>query len=68
MPEEAAKIPGSNPGGPINCLFVVRVNKNVYYILIFETSLSSDSNIEIFLSLLPEPSLLENITKIMEQL
>ena len=36
MLEEAAKIPGSNPGGPTKCLFVERVNKKVYYILIFE--------------------------------
>lgn len=38
------------------------------YIIIFETSLSSESNIKINLALLPEPSLLEDIIKIMEQL
>lgn len=38
------------------------------YIIIFETSLSSESNIKINLALLPEPSLLEDIMKIMEQL
>lgn len=38
------------------------------HIILFETSLSSDSDIEIYLALLPEPSLLEDIMKIMEQL
>ena len=47
---------------------VSQMAKRSNYIIIFETSLSSDSNIEIFLALLPEPSLLEDITKIVEQL
>jgi chemotaxis protein CheC len=47
---------------------VSQMAKRSNYIIIFETSLSSDSNIEIFMSLLPEPILLENIMKIMEQL
>jgi len=38
------------------------------YIIIFETSLTSESNIKIYLALLPEPSLLEDIMKILEQL
>jgi len=36
MLEEAAKIPGSNPGGPTNCRHVVRRNGKVYYISIFK--------------------------------
>lgn len=47
---------------------VSHMAKRSNYIIIFETALSSGSNIEVFLSLLPEPALLENITKIMEQL
>jgi chemotaxis protein CheC len=47
---------------------VSQMAKRSNYIIIFETALSSDSNIKIFMSLLPEPSLLENIMKIMEQL
>lgn len=47
---------------------VSQMAKKTNYIIIFETALSSDSNIEIFLALLPEPSLLEDITRIMEQL
>ena len=47
---------------------ISQMAKRSDYIIIFETSLSSDSNIEIFLALLPEPSLLEDITRIMEQL
>jgi chemotaxis protein CheC len=47
---------------------VSKMAEKTNYIIIFETALSSDSNIEIFLALLPEPSLLEDITKIMEQL
>jgi chemotaxis protein CheC len=47
---------------------VSQMAKKSNYIIIFETSLSSDSNIEIFLALLPEPSLLEDITKILERL
>jgi chemotaxis protein CheC len=42
--------------------------KRSNYIIIFETSLRSDSNVEIFLALLPEPSLLEDIARMMEQL
>ena len=38
------------------------------HIILFETALSSDSDIEIFLALLPEPSLLTEIMKIMEQI
>ncbi|MDQ1252606.1 MAG: chemotaxis protein CheC [Euryarchaeota archaeon] len=38
------------------------------YIIIFETSLTSESNIKIYLALLPEPSLLEDIMKILEEL
>ena len=38
------------------------------YIIIFETSLTSESNIKIYLALLPEPSLLEDIMKILDQL
>jgi chemotaxis protein CheC len=38
------------------------------HIILFETSLSSDSDIEIYLALLPEPRLLEDITKLMEKL
>lgn len=33
--EEAAKIPGSSPGGPTTCLCVGHVYKKVYYVLIF---------------------------------
>lgn len=47
---------------------VSQMAKKTNYLIIFETALSSDSNIEIFLALLPEPSLLEDITRIMEQL
>ncbi len=47
---------------------VSQMAKRSNYIIIFETSLSSDSNVEIFLALLPEPSLLEDITRMMEQL
>jgi chemotaxis protein CheC len=47
---------------------VSQMAKKTDYIIIFETSLSSDSNIEVFLALLPEPSLLEDIRKIMDQL
>jgi chemotaxis protein CheC len=47
---------------------VSKMAEKTNYIIIFETALSSDSNIEIFLALLPEPSLLEDITRIMEQL
>jgi chemotaxis protein CheC len=47
---------------------VSQMAKKSDYIIIFETSLSSDSDIEIFLALLPEPSLLEEIMKILEQL
>jgi chemotaxis protein CheC len=38
------------------------------HIIIFETSLSSDSDIEIFLALLPEPCLLEDIMRVMAKL
>lgn len=38
------------------------------HIILFETSLSCDSDIEIYLALLPEPRLLEDITKLMEKL
>jgi len=47
---------------------VSQMAKRSNYIIIFETSLRSDSNVEIFLALLPEPSLLEDITRMMEQL
>jgi chemotaxis protein CheC len=47
---------------------VSQMAKRSDYIIIFETSLSSDSNIEISLALLPEPILLEEITRMMEQL
>jgi len=47
---------------------VSQMAKKTDYIIIFETSLSSDSNIEVCLALLPEPSLLEDIRKIMDQL
>jgi DNA-directed RNA polymerase subunit RPC12/RpoP len=42
MSEEAAKIPGSNPGGPTNCFRVVLVNKNVYYMLIFKIHVNGE--------------------------
>jgi chemotaxis protein CheC len=38
------------------------------HIILFETSLSSDSDIEIYLALLPESRLLEDIMKLMEKL
>jgi chemotaxis protein CheC len=38
------------------------------HMIIFETSLSSDSDIEIFLALLPEPCLLEDIMRVMAKL
>ena len=47
---------------------ISQMAKKSDYIIIFETSLSSDSNIEISLALLPEPVLLEEITRMMEQL
>jgi chemotaxis protein CheC len=47
---------------------VSQMAKRSNYIIIFETSLRSDSNVEIFLALLPEPSLLEDIARMMEQL
>jgi chemotaxis protein CheC len=47
---------------------VSQMAKRSNHIILFETSLSCDSNIEIFLALLPEPSLLEDITKLMEQI
>ncbi len=47
---------------------VSQMARRTDYIMIFETSLSSDSNIEVFLALLPEPSLLEDIRKIMDRL
>lgn len=47
---------------------VSQMAKSSNHIILFETSLSSDSDIEIYLALLPEPSLLTNIMNIMEQL
>lgn len=47
---------------------VAQMAKRSNHIIIFETSLSSDSNIVIFLALLPEPSLLVDIMKVLEQL
>jgi chemotaxis protein CheC len=47
---------------------VSQMAKKSDYIILFETTLSSDSNIVILLSLLPEPCLLEDIMRMMEQL
>jgi chemotaxis protein CheC len=47
---------------------ISQMAKKTNYIILFETALSSDANVEILLALLPEPSLLEDIMKIMEQL
>ncbi|MDY9924973.1 chemotaxis protein CheC [Methanosarcina sp.] len=38
------------------------------HIILFETSLSSDSDIEIYLAMLPEPCLLDDMMKILRQL
>jgi chemotaxis protein CheC len=38
------------------------------HIILFETSLSSDPDVEIYLALLPEPSVLDDMMKILEQL
>lgn len=47
---------------------VSQMAKNSNHIILFETSLSSDSNIEIYLALLPESCLLDDMMKIMGQL
>jgi chemotaxis protein CheC len=47
---------------------VSQMAKRSNHVILFETSLSSDSDIEIFLALLPEPCLLTDIMKIMEQI
>ena len=47
---------------------VSQMAKKSNHIILFETSLSSDSDIEIYLALLPEPRLLEDIMKLMEQI
>ena len=38
------------------------------HIILFETSLSSDPDVEIFLAMLPEPGMLDNMMKILGQL
>jgi chemotaxis protein CheC len=47
---------------------ISQMAKKSDYIIIFETALSTGTNIEIFLALLPEPNLLEDIARIMEQI
>jgi len=47
---------------------VSQMAKNSNHIILFETSLSSDSDIEIYLALLPETRLLDDMMKIMGQL
>ncbi len=47
---------------------VSQMAKNCNHIILFETSLSSDSDIEIYLALLPETCLLDDMLKIMGQL
>jgi len=47
---------------------VSQMAKKSDHVILFETSLSSDSDIEIYLALLPEPCLLKDIMKIMEQI
>ncbi|HII80924.1 MAG TPA: chemotaxis protein CheC [Methanosarcina sp.] len=47
---------------------VSQMAKNSNHIILFETSLSSDSDIEIYLALLPESCLLDDMIKIMGQL
>jgi chemotaxis protein CheC len=47
---------------------VSQMAKNSNHIILFETSLSSDSDIEIFLALLPESCLLDDMMKILGQL
>ncbi len=47
---------------------VSQMAKNTNHIILFETSLSSDSDIEIYLALLPEPCLLDDMMKIMGRL
>jgi chemotaxis protein CheC len=47
---------------------VSQMAKNSNHIILFETSLSSDSNIEIYLALLPESCLLDDMMKILGQL
>jgi chemotaxis protein CheC len=47
---------------------VSQMAKSSEHMIIFGTSLKTDSNMEIYLSLLPEQGLLENIMKIAEQL
>jgi chemotaxis protein CheC len=47
---------------------VSQMAKKSDYIILFETFLISDSDIEVFLTLLPEPALIDGIVKIMEQL
>lgn len=47
---------------------VSQMAKKSDHVILFETTLSSDSDIEIFLALLPEPCLLEDMMKIMEQI
>ncbi|WP_440947567.1 chemotaxis protein CheC [Methanosarcina sp. T3] len=47
---------------------VSQMAKNSNHIILFETSLSSDSDIEIYLALLPETCLLDDMMKIMGQL
>lgn len=47
---------------------VSQMAKDSNHIILFETSLSSDSDIEIYLALLPEARLLDDMMKIMGQL
>lgn len=47
---------------------VSQMAKNSNHVILFETSLSSDSDIEIYLALLPESCLLDDMMKIMGQL
>jgi chemotaxis protein CheC len=47
---------------------VSQMAKSSEHMIIFGTSLRTDSNIEIYLSLLPEQGLLENIMKTVGQL
>jgi chemotaxis protein CheC len=47
---------------------VSQMARNSNHIILFETSMSSDSDIEIYLALLPESYLLDNMMKIMGQL
>ena len=47
---------------------VSQMAKNTNHIILFETSLSSDSDIKIYLALLPEPCLLDDMMKIMGRL